>query len=489
MTRSTGKRKFQLKNVIPVDPAVKPIRDWLPANQGFYAHFREWLQDASYSDSALHIYGAAVRLALGWLDKPYWLMDPQEDLQRVREYLATRFISQATRDSYEKGLVELAEYLCYRCQRPLPERPIHWEYYLAPLSPGLAEDVRAYVTHCQRAWLPEQKRRSTLDTLSHLTHSLRWMTEQAQLCHWEDLTPDVWFEYVDTRLSSGIQPVTLNNELRSLQSLVFFLADQDRPVCQHFLRLEPLVEGSCLPRDVPIEQLHRLWQEIQADAASWHAGVRRMGIMDQAWFLLMLHSGLRAGEVRRLRLSDLDLARRCVRIEQSKGLKDRLVCLSQPVLEALQAYQTIRGPSTTAENHVFLYRHRPLNVSYCGQRLMTYGKRCGVYVTPHQLRHTCATLLLNAGAPILTVQTILGHKHVDTTLGYARLYDGTVAADYYRAMALVESRLMLQEDATAAPPTSGQLLALVDSLRDGTLNDVQKEIVQALRAGILALAP
>jgi hypothetical protein len=42
-------------------------------------------------------------------------------------------------------------------------------------------------------------------------------------------------------------------------------------------------------------------------------------------------------------------------------------------------------------------------------------------------------LLLNAGAPVLTVQTILGHKFIDTTLGYARLYDGTVAADYYEA--------------------------------------------------------
>jgi site-specific recombinase XerD len=39
-------------------------------------------------------------------------------------------------------------------------------------------------------------------------------------------------------------------------------------------------------------------------------------------------------------------------------------------------------------------------------------------VTPHQLRHSCATLLLNAGAPILTVQAILGHKHVDRTLRY-----------------------------------------------------------------------
>jgi hypothetical protein len=157
---------------------------------------------------------------------------------------------------------------------------------------------------------------------------------------------------------------------------------------------------------------------------------------------------------------------------------------STPTVEVLRAYLQVRGPATT--DHVFLYRHLPLSSNYCNKRLGTYGKRCGVLVKPHQLRHTCATLLLNAGAPILTVQTILGHKFIDTTLGYARLYDGTVAADYYRAMAEIESRFEGGEN-TTTPPDSGQLLALVDALYAGTLNDTQRETVQNLRAGILAL--
>jgi hypothetical protein len=76
---------------------------------------------------------------------------------------------------------------------------------------------------------------------------------------------------------------------------------------------------------------------------------------------------------------------------------------------------------------------------------------------------------------------------VDTTLGYARLYDGTVAVDYYGAMAVIERRLSLPEDARVEPPCTGQLLALVDSLREGTLNETQTEAVRQLRAGILAL--
>jgi integrase len=251
------------------------------------------------------------------------------------------------------------------------------------------------------------------------------------------------------------------------------------------LRVKPLKPERRLPRDVPIDQLRRLMGKIEADARSPHAGVQRTGMMDRAWFLLMLHSGLRVGEVRRLRQPDLDLEAQRVRIEQSKGLKDRIVWLSQATAQATNAYLEIRGPSAT--DHVFIYRHGPLSTSYCSQRLRTYGRRCGIRVSCHQLRHSCATLLLNAGAPILTVQAILGHKHIDTTMAYARLYDGTVATDYYRAMEGVEARMELQEGGEDSVPDSGQLLALVDSLFGGTLNDAQRETVQALRTMILAM--
>lgn len=84
--------------------------------------------------------------------------------------------------------------------------------------------------------------------------------------------------------------------------------------------------------------------------------------------------------------------------------------------------------------------------TYCGKRLHSLGAECNVDVTPHQLRASFATLLLNAGAPVLTVQALLGHKHVDTTMRYARVYDGRVAADYAQATNdQVSSRLTCTE--------------------------------------------
>jgi integrase len=489
-----------LKNRRPLDRDVLPIGEWLPANLDFYRDFRRWLRRGGYGESALNIYGTAARLALGWLDTAYWEIDPQTDLERVREYVAARYESEATRESYFKGVAKLAEYLGERCGHPEPTKDVRWDTYIGPLPGWLASDVRIYVGHRARTWLPEDRYRSTVTTLSHLTLFLRWAAEQSsawelrrgrnsrlrrrELADLADLTPDLWFDYLDERLRAGRSPVTVNVELRELHQFLRFHLEQGRTVCRRTLRVATMKQNTPLPRDVPLDRLRVLLQEIDREAGSSNDGRRRLGVMDRAWVLLMLHSGLRTGEVRRLRVADLDLENRRARIEQSKGLKDRIVWLSGAAVDALGAWIELGGRVLT--DRVFAYRHQPLSASYCYTRLRTYGRRCGIQVTPHRLRHSCATLLLNAGAPVLMVQAILGHRHIDTTLQYARLYDSTVARDYYLAMDTIESSMDL-EPGTEQPLFGGRLLALVDSLQGGTLNMDQRETVHALRTGILAL--
>jgi integrase/recombinase XerD len=486
MTRPTDKRSPHLKSVRPKDPNIKSYGEWFPANQDFYKRFRRWLKEGGYSDAVVKRYGTAARIALGWLDKPYYLIDPQDDLDHVRTYITSHYESKSTRATYLYGIGRLEAYLRLRCHKPASQKQINWDTFVGSLPSWLAEDVRTYVAHCRRAWVPEQQHETTLTLLSHATLFLRWAAGRTTLNDLEDLTPALWFEYLDQRLEAGISPATVNVELSRLQDFLRFLAEQDRTICQRTLRIESLKQGPTLPRDVPLDTIRRLWEEIEKDANSSHGRIRYFGVLDRAWFLSMVHCGLRTCEVRRLQLSDLDLDTLRVRVEQSKGLKDRVVFLSQAALEALKAYLALRGSMPT--DHVFIYHHQPLTRAYCRHRLHTYSNRCGVHVTPHQLRHTCATLLINAGAPVLTVQAILGHKHIDTTLGYTRLYDATVAADYYRAINQVETRMELEESETAPPPDIGQLLALLDSLQAGTLNETQRETVSTLRAGLLALA-
>ena len=76
---------------------------------------------------------------------------------------------------------------------------------------------------------------------------------------------------------------------------------------------------------------------------------------------------------------------------------------------------------------------------------------------------------------------------VDTPPGYARLSDGTVAADYYRAMSQVELRFAAQDDAPAVPSV-GELLSLVDTLRNRPLSESQRKAVQALRVGLMTFS-
>ncbi len=324
------------------DSAVKSIKKWSPANRGFYDHFRRWLREGGYSASALNIYGCAARLALGWLDKPYWEIEPRADLDRVREYIRTHYASESTRHGYLKGLAKLAEFLRERQHRPRPSNVIRWETYVGPLPAWLTDDIRAYIVHRRRAWLPEVQYRRTGDTLSHLTLFLRWIAPQTPLSGIADLTPALWEDYVDCRLANGLSPVTVNGELRELLAFLHYLNDLGRPVQRRMLKLAPLKEATRLPRDLPVGDLRRLRQQIVGQAEAEPSSQQREAVMDRAWFLLMLYCGLRTGEVRRLRLDDLDLADRRVRIEQSKGLKDHVVWIGDEAFDALRAYLDVR---------------------------------------------------------------------------------------------------------------------------------------------------
>ena len=166
-----------------------------------------------------------------------------------------------------------------------------------------------------------------------------------------------------------------------------------------------------------------------------------------------------------------------------------MVPLPPVTLDALRAWLDIRGPLEMLLPNVFLYRHKPLARTYCGFRLHHYGRQCGVICHPHQLRHTCATLLLNAGMNPLAVKAMLGHKWLETTMGYARLYDATVAGDYFRAMQSVERTMRLVTHPPEAVLHSGEVIALLDALRTcGPLTMQQLDVLAVLRASVIALA-
>jgi hypothetical protein len=102
-----------------------------------------------------------------------------------------------------------------------------------------------------------------------------------------------------------------------------------------------------------------------------------------------------------------------------------------------------------------------------------------VKVTAHQLRHTCATQLLNAGCRVTSIQKLMGHRELSTTMVYARVHDQTVADDYYRAMGSVERRLALVDGDEILPSMlveneREQVLALAGQIMQPDVGEVNR---------------
>ena len=166
-------------------------------------------------------------------------------------------------------------------------------------------------------------------------------------------------------------------------------------------------------------------------------GGQRDDHVDRAWFYLLAHQGLRLCELCDLCVGDVDLQGRRLLIRQGKGQRDRFIPLSPATVSALHSYLAVRGPAHT--DHLLLYDRRPIKPGLIQARLRRYGKAAQVGVSPHRLRHTLATRLMNAGANIVTIQRLLGHEKLETTQIYAHVYDATVEQDFYRTIARLES--------------------------------------------------
>lgn len=94
------------------------------------------------------------------------------------------------------------------------------------------------------------------------------------------------------------------------------------------------------------------------------------------------------------------------------------------------------------------------------------------------LRHTFATQLVNAGAKITTIQALLGHVRLNTTMTYARVHDKTVVSDFLRAMEQIEG----EQDAILEPkPVTEKAIALLDKFEQDALSNEQQQIVAELR--------
>jgi site-specific recombinase XerD len=257
--------------------------------------------------------------------------------------------------------------------------------------------------------------------------------------------------YVDFLLEKDMKARSINCHISVVRCFYDYLRDEE-----HLAIDNPVVTGLALREPHPLPKHLR-----DTDVELFFSIVS--SDRDKAMFILMLRCGLRVQEVANLTLDDVDYRRSQLLIKYGKGAKDRIVYISNDAAEALAVY--LQNRPITDERRIFLVekgrcKGQPLSVRGIQKRIEYYANASGIPVSCHKLRHTMATQLLNADADLVTIQDLLGHNRIKTTMRYCKLSNLKAQRDYYRAVEKV-----IEKSARQYPATTNTNYA--DGLADG----------------------
>ncbi len=214
---------------------------------------------------------------------------------------------------------------------------------------------------------------------------------------------------------SGVQPPTINSSVSALR--FFFTVTLDRPDLSR--RLVLVRHPRKLPDVLSVEEVGRL-----LEAAP---GLKYKAALGTAY-----GAGLRVSEVAALKVDDIDSTRMLIRVEQGKGRKDRNAMLSPQLLELLRLWWREGKRRNVMPPHGWLFPGRsavePVSTRQINRAVHEAAEVAAIRkrVTPHTLRHSFATHLLEQDVDIRVIQVLLGHSKLDTTALYARVATKTI---------------------------------------------------------------
>ena len=216
---------------------------------------------------------------------------------------------------------------------------------------------------------------------------------------------------------SGVQPPTINASVSALRFL--FTVTLDRPdLSRRFILVR---HPRKLPDVLSVEEVGRL-----LEAAP---GAKHKAALGTAY-----GAGLRVSEVAALKVDDIDSMRMLIRVEQGKGRKDRNAMLSPQLLELLRLWWREGKRRGVMLPHGWLFPGRnalePISTRQLNRAVHEAADVAGIRkrVSPHTLRHSFATHLLEQDVDIRVIQVLLGHAKLDTTALYARVATKTIRA-------------------------------------------------------------
>jgi integrase/recombinase XerD len=224
--------------------------------------------------------------------------------------------------------------------------------------------------------------------------------------------------YLDSLYAAKLSPRSIARRLTTLRNFFAFLMREGSIKSDPVSVLAAPRQWKTLPKYLSIQQVDAL---LNAPDCAKPAGLR-----DKAMLEFLYATGVRVTELCTAELSGLSLDMGIVRIA-GKGRKERLVPIGRSAVQALNAYLTSGRPALLkgrASPHVFVSAQgRCLTRQGFWKLLKGYGKKIGIWqrLSPHVVRHSFATHLLEGGADLRSVQAMLGHADITTTQIYTHV--------------------------------------------------------------------
>jgi integrase/recombinase XerC len=225
-------------------------------------------------------------------------------------------------------------------------------------------------------------------------------------------------EYLSWLYRQKVKKVTVNRKVSSLRAFYKYVLRQGRINNNPAQMIQTLKTEKYMPSFLSIDEMFELLKTQNDNSV--------LSLRNRAMLEVFYSSGLRLSELAGLDLIDLDFKQKLVKV-RGKGRKERIVPVGGPALKAVQEYLDKIGEIRQDEDRDIF--KKPLFINARGKRItsrsiarivneVTGKSGIGRKISPHALRHSFATHLLNAGADLRSIQELLGHESLSTTQKY-----------------------------------------------------------------------
>ncbi len=234
----------------------------------------------------------------------------------------------------------------------------------------------------------------------------------------EVANPETIRKYLDHLYETGLSPRSISRHLASLRNFYQFLLREGKVAADPVSAVPLPRQWKTLPRNLSTEQIEAL---LAAPDTSKPTGLR-----DKAMLEFLYATGLRVTELCQVEMAGLTLDYGVVRV-MGKGSKERMVPVGKSALAAVNEYLADGRPALLkgrGSKYLFVTaRGTCMTRKNFWKLLVAYGKQVGIWqkLTPHMIRHSFATHLLEGGADLRSVQTMLGHADIGTTQIYTHV--------------------------------------------------------------------